>query len=180
VTLEVPVLTFVEAAVVADEIRIFACPTVGISAPNTLSLCVTTVSTKFDVVNFVVLPLFVLLAADVPITAVVERFEASFRPTEVVDDFVTSVTSPLAPMEELSLRLGLCPLTTVLPPVAPLFTPTAEEEDVALPVPFRFPLTPAFTMLSDSFSGEESDPLSAGIGLYGGIVFTLPPFLSFE
>jgi hypothetical protein len=128
------------------------------------------------VVNLVVLPLPALLAADVPITVVTDRLEASFRPTEGVDDLLMSARSPLAPMEEPSLRLGLCPLTTVLLPVVPLFTPTDEEEDVALPVPFRFPLTPALTMLSDSFSGEESDPLSAGIGLYGGIVFTLPPF----
>jgi hypothetical protein len=127
-------------------------------------------------VNFIVLPLFVLLAADIPITAAAERFEASFRPAEGIDDFVMSAKSPLAPMEEPSLRLGLCPLKTVLPPVAPPFTPTAEEEDAALPAPFRFPLAPALTMLSDSFSGEESDPLSAGIGLYGGIVFTFPPF----
>lgn len=33
------------------------------------------------------------------------------------------------------------------------------------------------TIVSDSFSGDESDdPLSAGIGLYGGIVLTFPPF----
>jgi hypothetical protein len=177
VILEFPVLEMLDDGTVADETRTFACPTVDISAPNTLSLWVTTVSTKFEVVNLVV-PLLVLLVTNVPITAVAERFEASLGPTEGFDDLVMSAVSPPAPMEEASLRLGLCPPTTVLAPVAPPFTPTATEVAVvALPVPFRFPLTPALTILSDSFSGEESeDPLSAGIGLYGGIVFTLPPF----
>jgi hypothetical protein len=125
-----------------------------------------------------VLPLVALLVADVAITAVDERFEASLRPTEEFDDFVISARSPPALMEEPSPRLGLCPPKTVFPPVAPPFDPTAAEVlVVALPVPFRFPLTPALTILSESFSGEESEnPLSAGIGLYGGIVFTFPPF----
>jgi hypothetical protein len=177
VILELPVLEFVEAGIAAVETRTFACPAVGTSAPNTLSLCVTIVSTKFEVVNLV-LPLVALVVADVAIMAVDERLEASLRPTEGFDDLVTSVRSPPALMEEPSPRLGLCPPTAVFPPVAPPFEPTAAEVVVvALPVPFRFPLTPALTILSGSFSGEESEnPLSAGIGLYGGIVFTLPPF----
>lgn len=45
------------------------------------------------------------------------------------------------------------------------------------PEPFLLLLDVDFIGVSASFSGDESDdPLSAGIGLYGGIVFTLPPF----
>jgi hypothetical protein len=177
VIVELPVLEMPEAGIAADETRTFAGTTVDISAPNTLSLWVTTVSTKFEVVNLV-LPLLVLLVTDDPITAVAGTFEASLGPTEGFEDLVMSAVSPPAPTEEPSLRLGLCPPTTVLVPAAPTFTVTAAEVAVvALPVLFRLPLTPALTILSDSFSGEESeDPLSAGIGLYGGIVFTLPPF----
>lgn len=43
--------------------------------------------------------------------------------------------------------------------------------------PFLLLLDDDFIGVSASFSGDESDdPLSAGIGLYGGIVLTLPPF----
>lgn len=105
------------------------------SVPKTLSLCVTMVSTKFDVVNLagtlslgVLLP--VLRSSSTPFTS---KFGLGFDLLFDVDALAL----------EFELRL--------------------------------FPLVPAgFVGVSDSFSAEESDdPLSAGIGLYGGIVFTL-------
>lgn len=109
------------------------------SCPNTLSDCVTIVSTKLDVVNLLEL---------------VELSLGVLRPLPPLLSSVTPFISKLGLALDLLLEFAV---------------------DLELKL-FRLPLDD-FIGVSASFSGDESDePLSAGIGLYGGIVFTLPPF----
>lgn len=108
------------------------------SCPNTLSDCVTTVSTKLEVVNLLVL-----------------------------EELSLGVLRPLLP-----LLSSTTPFISKLGLALDLLLEFALDLELEL---FRLPLD--FIGVSASFSGDESDePLSAGIGLYGGIVFTLPPF----
>lgn len=110
------------------------------SCPNTLSDCVTIVSTKFDVVNF---PVFA------------EPSLGVLRPLLLLVSSATPFTSTLGLVLDLFLEFVV---------------------DFELD-PFLLLLDDDFIGVSASFSGDESDdPLSAGIGLYGGIVLTLPPF----
>jgi len=134
--LELPALVFI-AEVVAVVVTVVIVPLP--SCPNTLSDCVTIVSTKLEVVNLL------------------ELVELSL-----------GVLRPLLPLLSSAI-----PFISKLGLALDLFLEFALDLELEL---FRLPLDD-FIGVSASFSGDESDePLSAGIGLYGGIVFTLPPF----
>lgn len=134
-TFELPEFVFIaETVAVVATVVIVPLP----SCPNTLSDCVTMVSTKLEVVNLLEL---------------VELSLGVLRPLLPLLSSVTPFISKLGLALDLLLEFAL---------------------DLELEL-FRLPLD--FIGVSASFSGDESDePLSAGIGLYGGIVFTLPPF----
>lgn len=109
-----------------------------------------------------------------------------------LSDWVTMVSTKLEVVNLLDAKLEafasfgvLWPLP-LLSSVIPLFSRLGLAFDLLFELdvddfelePLRFvALDKVFKGISASFSGEESDePLSAGIGLYGGIVLTLPPF----
>lgn len=134
--LELPAFVFIaEAVTVGATVVTVPLP----SCPNTLSDCVTIVSTKLEVVNLLEL---------------VELSLGVLRPLPPLLSSATPFISKLGLALDLLLEFAL---------------------DLELEL-FRLPLDDLIGV-SASFSGDESDePLSAGIGLYGGIVFTLPPF----
>lgn len=137
-------------------------------------------------------PLLVFIAEAIAVVATVVTVLAVPSCPNTLSDWVTMVSTKFDVVNLLELvELSLGVLRPLLPPLLSSATPFISKLGLALdlllefavdlePRLFRLPLDD-FIGVSASFSGDESDePLSAGIGLYGGIVFTLPPFFNFE